>query len=80
MTSPVLVTQVTAPAVLGIPRRVFLALLKSRNIPFAKLGRLHVARLDDVLAALGLDTPSASTPQWTPAKLTETLAPKRCRG
>jgi hypothetical protein len=50
----VLVSDRTAPAVLGLEPRVFRWLLAHRHVRHEVLGRRVVARVDDVLEALGL--------------------------
>jgi hypothetical protein len=51
-----LVTQLNS----GLPRRQYLALVREKGIPCAKVGRLVVVRYDHLLAALGLaDAPVA---------------------
>ena len=62
-----LVTQASS----GLPRRVYLRLVRERGIPHSRVGRLVVVRLDDLLAALGLAdaasaAPGASAPTWSP--------------
>ena len=53
----------------GLPRRVYLATVRDRNIPHVRIGRLVVCRLEDLLAALGLgqkvETKPAE-PAWSP--------------
>jgi hypothetical protein len=58
--SRVLVCQKTAPAVLGWTGRRYIGFLRRKRVPHVVDARLFVARLDDVLTALGLDAPSAA--------------------
>ncbi len=52
----------------GLPRRVYLALVRDRGVRFAKVGRLVVCRLDDLQRALGLGdaAPAPEAPAWSP--------------
>jgi hypothetical protein len=50
----VTVTDRTCAHVLGLEPRCFRSLVSSRKVPHAVVGRRIVARIDDVLAALGL--------------------------
>jgi hypothetical protein len=56
----------------GLPRRKYLALVRDRAIPHARVGRLVVVRLDALLRALGLgdalEAPAAG-PTWSPEAL-----------
>jgi transcriptional antiterminator Rof (Rho-off) len=58
--SRVLVCQKTAPAVLGWTGRRYIDFLRRKRVPHVVDARLFVAKLDDVLTALGLDAPSAA--------------------
>jgi hypothetical protein len=51
---PLLVDQRSAGPLLGWSRRRYLEFLKRRSVPHVVDARLHIARVDDVLAALGL--------------------------
>jgi hypothetical protein len=65
----VLVSDLTAPAVLGLPHaRAFLPFLTALDVPSAKVGRRRFARLDLILAAL--DRLSGATPvPWSEAEM-----------
>jgi hypothetical protein len=51
---PLTITDRTAPHVLGLEPRAFREFLVERSVPHVRLGRRVVARVDDVLEALGL--------------------------
>lgn len=57
--APATVTDRTAPLVLGLEPRVFRELVAARRIRHAVVGRRLVARVDDVLEALGLGDASS---------------------
>jgi hypothetical protein len=61
-----LVSQRTAPAILGWNSRRYIAFVRRRDVRHVIDGRLVIARLDDVLTALGLaDAPTQPTaPSW----------------
>lgn len=50
--APIAVSQDTCLAALGIEPRRYLALLHERAIPHVKLGKLRIARVEHMLAAL----------------------------
>lgn len=50
--APALVTDLSAPAVIGLEPRSYRAFLKSESVPHAIVGRRVVARLDHILAAV----------------------------
>lgn len=63
-----LVSDATALAVVGLTKRQFRDFLRERGIPSAKVGRRTLARLDAVLAAMGLagdPAPAAETEEWS---------------
>ncbi len=50
--APATVTDLTAPAVIGLEARTFREFVGREHVPHARLGHRIVARVDDVLAAL----------------------------
>jgi hypothetical protein len=52
--APRLVNQRSAAAVLGWPSRFYLEFIKRKSVPHVVVRRLHIARCDDILEALGL--------------------------
>jgi hypothetical protein len=67
--APILVSQATAKPLLGWSRKRFIKFVTAKGVRHVREGRLYVARLDDVLGALGLAAPRAtapSTPEWSP--------------
>lgn len=73
---PLLVSQRTSSSQLGLTSREFIALLKSKPIEHARHGRVYLARLADVLVALGLaprPTETIAPISWSPDKLTAAL-------
>lgn len=74
------VTQKSAPDVLGIPGRRFLALVRAWQIPHAPFGRLVIARVDDVLSALAAHTSAANETDLDAAVAAELRARAARRG
>ena len=64
----VLVSQATSLALLSLSRKRFIVLVRDRGIRHTVDRRLIIARLDDVLAALGLADAAQATPApaWSP--------------
>lgn len=70
--NPILVNQKTAPEVLSFSSRRYLEIVRRKKVRHVRDGRLVIARVDDVLAALGLPSnkPAAPAPAavatWSP--------------
>jgi hypothetical protein len=64
--TPVTVSQATSLAVLGVDGRRFRELVHARSIPHGRVGKLVVARVSDVLEALGLDEKPAPANETEP--------------
>jgi len=60
--APVLVTQLTSLAVLGIPGRRFREFIPRRRVRHTRVGKLVVAEIADVLEALRAETPTEVEP------------------
>lgn len=72
----VLVDQRTAGRWLPYEGRAFVALVKSRGVEHTRVGRRYVARLADVLRAIGLEPRPAeltARPTWSPDRLVAKL-------
>lgn len=64
--TPALVNQVSAGPELGLNRRQFLAVVRRKGVPHARVGRLVIVRMGDLLKAIGLAEPDPA-PAWSPA-------------
>ncbi len=63
--SPVVVSDLTALAVVGLTARQYRAFLREHEVPHAKVGRRTLARLADVLDALDRNSGRGATPaRW----------------
>ena len=77
--TPVTVTQASAPAVLGISSLKFRSLIRAWNLTHGRQGRLFIVRLDDFLAALAarslpFDAAAANDAAEVPLTADEVLA------
>jgi hypothetical protein len=76
--APVLVNQRTALAILGWTPARFLRFVRAKGVRHVVDRRLIIARVDDVVAALGLADPgegatAQSAPAWSPEAFRESL-------
>jgi hypothetical protein len=64
-TVPILVSQKTSAATLGLPPKTFLRIVRERGIRHSVVHRLVLVRLDDLLQALGLTEAPTAAPEPT---------------
>jgi hypothetical protein len=77
-TSPALVSDLTAPAILGLPnRRAFEPFLDEIGVASTKIGRRRFARLDAILRAIDARTGATTAPEWSEDNVIALAAGKR---
>ncbi len=73
LASAVVVSDATALAVVGLTARQFRTFVREHGVPYARVGRRTLARVDHILAALDRLS-GATAPAWSEAAVIEAAA------